>query len=198
MSGKAKTMPKLINFANTLGALNGYVYLNAISSTGENKILAFEYCTPFFNDYGEWRISIAELDKTKFETYKDINQIVNDVLIKIAPIDIDKLFKEIELFTYENEFGIDDFITYTKYTAPTYEELQSVHKTIDDYLVGEYLHYNEIDHTKNEEDCKYVTNKKLEDFEANYEIQKLALNILLSLISMKDKIFKSSKSIYMS
>lgn len=166
-------MIKLVE--SPLGLFNGYINISVGDYT-----LAFEYVTPQFNDYDEWR-------NEGFKIFEEV--IVEDIQIGInipfETINEEVLLSEIKR-TIESqktegltkfEYGLDLKENY--YRQPTDEEMTSNNSTLDDYSVGQFI-------TKNDEDLIPIN-----DFQPENEFEKLSYLILKDIRNYSSLIYES-------
>jgi hypothetical protein len=173
-----------------ISSLNGKVYC----SLGE-ELVVLEYCSPMFNDYGEWRVSLTH--KKNF----DIENIPNKKLfdIDLSKVDSNKL-KEfihapISLTQQEKDEGFyldedndtwewDQLLTYVKYREPTQEEMEEEGNTIKDYNVGEFVYNDNSDLIP------------INDFKIDNEVQNIGMIFLKSVLENQDKIFSTEPQVF--
>lgn len=173
-----------------LGGLNGGIYVK-LTHKDSVKFIKLSYCTPLFNDYGEWRISFDVIDKFDETQVKDKNQYFN---IDLDTINFENLFNELNKEydeSCDDNYNWDDIIIYSKYRAPTEEEMISDRQTLKDYNIGEFL-------TQYNLEKKALENFiRIEKFKPQNEIENVCFQFLKTILENSDLIFKSERTIYL-
>lgn len=169
----------------TLGRYNGKVFF---SLNGE--IIVFDYVTPLFNDYNEWRISVEVLDNTISED-NFIPQLM-PFEIDTTTINIKTLIKDCQIencIDQEDLYGLDNILTYVEYRKPTDDEMKDSKMSIEDYNIGKFLTIFNLT------EDKFNDMIKLEDFKPQNEVEKIALIVLLTIVENHNIIYNSQNLI---
>jgi len=161
-----------------LSSMNGFIFFKV-----EKYFLGFEYVTPCFNDYGEWRVEELRV----YDTLKDsdFNELEDLFEIDMNSIDQEKILDELEEWIQVDPENLwwSLPVKLVNYRAPTEKEMEESGRDISDYKIGTFFIEENGDLTKEEE------------YLPEFEIYKLAAIVAKSVYENQEIVLESKPDI---